>query len=51
MGKDGSTGGYEAGTAMAVLTSQDESLPVNRANTAAEEPTERNGVQVTQLET
>lgn len=35
-----STGSYEAGTAMAVLTSQDESHHVNRATTA-EEPKEK----------
>ena len=40
VGKDVSTGGYEAGTAMAGLTSQDESYCVNRATTA-EEPTEK----------
>lgn len=48
---DVSPEGCEAGMATAALTSQDKSFHVNRANAAAEEATERNGVQVTQLET
>lgn len=35
---------------MEVLASQDESLHVNSTDTAEEEPKERNGVQMTQLE-